>query len=98
MKKFVTCALVGILMACAVVPVSAAPVVSPQATIVVEGDSNSNAGSSGSGSSSSGSSNSDTSNKSPQTGDFNAAPFVVATLSMAAAAVACKVVKTSKEQ
>ena len=40
----------------------------------------------------------DDSNKSPQTGSFNATPYVVVTLSLVAAVVAYKVVKTSKEQ
>ena len=97
MKKIATLALVGILMAFAVVPASAETVISPQATIVVEGDTKADADSDSNSGSNAGSST-DNSSKSPQTGDFSAAPFVVATLSMAAAAVACKAVKTSKEQ
>ena len=99
MKKFATLAIVGIIMALSAVSASAAtetatekPIISPQATVVVrpttptDADTDNNKPTP------------DDSNKSPQTGDFNATPYVVATLSMAAAAVACKAVKTSKEQ
>lgn len=96
MKKFATLAIVGIIMAISAVSASAAttgqPIISPQATVVVQpttAQSDTDNGDKPS---------TDDSNKSPQTGDFSAAPYVVATLSMAAAAVACKAVKTSKEQ
>ena len=87
MKKFATCALVGILMAFAAVPASAATVESPTATVVVQETTKPKTGTT-----------TDNSGKSPKTGDFSAAPYVLATLSMAAAVVACKAVKTSKEQ
>ncbi len=96
MKKFATLAIAGIIMAISAVSASAAttekPIISPQATVVVQpttAQADTDNGNKPS---------TDDSNKSPQTGDFSAAPFVVATLSMAAAAVACKAVKTSKEQ
>lgn len=99
MKKFATLAIVGILMAFSAVSASAAPItptekpiISPQATVVVQPTTAQSDTDNGN------KPGTDDSNKSPQTGDFSAAPYVVATLSMAAAAVACKAVKTSKEQ
>ena len=93
MKKFATIAIIGAIMACSAVSASAAtelnPIISPQATVVVQPTT---------GISSDKDTNTDDSNKSPQTGDFDATPYVVASLSMAAVAVACKAVKTSKEQ